>query len=190
MTNNQLLYFNRTKLPQKETKQNKIKTHWNASWFCSFTVKKSFFNRQTVRFPLTAKQPAKLVFLVSFLRKVKSKGSYYRLTQTYRSAIESSRFTQVSILFSSGYIFAYFCSHHCWQIYTQSLMQHLSGDKIFTVTMKLTVFCIRFHYEVDYISLRLSSHKFFLQIHTLLQNCTLSLQQQTISLFKISLKSS
>lgn len=110
MTNNQLLYFNRTKLPQKETKQNKIKTHWNASWFCSFTVKKFFFvffflNRQTVRFPLTAKQPAKLVFLVSFLRKVKSKGSYYRLTQTYRSAIESSRFTQVRVLFSSGYIF-------------------------------------------------------------------------------------
>lgn len=130
----------------KKKKQNKIKTHWNASWFCSFTVKKSFFSRQTVRFPQTTKQPAKLVFLVSFIRKVKSKGSYYRLTQTYRPAIESSRFTQVSVLFSCGYIFTYFCSHDCWQIYTQSLMQHLSGDKIFTDTMKLTVFCIRFHY--------------------------------------------
>lgn len=131
-----------------------------------------FFNSQRVRFPLTTKQPANPVFLLSFIRKVKSKGSYYSLTQTYRSVIESSTCTQVSVLFSSGYIFAYFCSHDCWQIYTQSLMQHLSGDKIFTDTMKLTVFCIRLHYEVDYISLRLPSHKFFLQIHKLLQNCT------------------
>lgn len=120
MTNNQLLYFNRTKLPQKETteqkkpkKNKKTKPTLKCKLVLLYYSEEVFFNRQTVRFPLTAKQPAKLVFLVSFLRKVKSKGSYYRLTQTYRSAIESSRFTQVSVLFSSGYIFAYFCSHDC-----------------------------------------------------------------------------